>query len=71
MILFPFKECVLTINLNNARFQAGDTFALPITVKDYGRKHIVTAQDYSAYTNPIGRVTGLVCYCVFISNIVL
>lgn len=39
----------------------GDTFALPITVKDYGRKDIVTVTDHSAYGNPIGRVTVLVC----------
>lgn len=63
IFFFPFKDCVLTINLNNARFKAGDTFALPVTVKDYSRRDIVTASDYSAYTNPIGRVTVLVCYC--------
>lgn len=61
-ILFFFnKDCVLTINLNNTRFSVGNTFVLPITVKDFSRKFIVTVTGHPAYEAPIGRVTALVC----------
>lgn len=56
---------MLTINLNNTRFSVGDTFALPITVKDYGRKFIVTLSRHSAYETPLGRVTVLVSFDIF------
>uniref|UniRef100_A0A8W8IEW7 EGF-like domain-containing protein n=1 Tax=Magallana gigas TaxID=29159 RepID=A0A8W8IEW7_MAGGI len=58
------KDCLLTINLNNSRFSVGDTFALPITVKDYGRKYIVTLSRHSAYETPLGRVTVLMYFKV-------
>lgn len=52
---------MFTINLNNTRFSVGDTFALPVTVKDYGRKYTVTTFGHFAYKNLMGRVTVLVC----------
>lgn len=51
---------MLTINLNNTRFKVGDTFALPLTVKDYGRKRTVTVTSNPAYKAPLGRVSVLV-----------
>lgn len=54
------QDCVFTINLQNTRFSEGDTFALPVTVKDYSRRFIVTSANYPAYELPIGRVTVLV-----------
>lgn len=51
---------MFTINLQNTRFSEGDTFALPVTVKDYSRRFIVTSANYPAYELPIGRVTVLV-----------
>uniref|UniRef100_K1PK29 Uncharacterized protein n=1 Tax=Magallana gigas TaxID=29159 RepID=K1PK29_MAGGI len=53
------EDCVLTINLNNTRFSVGNTFVLPITVKDFSRKFIVTVMGHPAYETPIGRVTAL------------
>ena len=60
IILTFLKECSLTINLETTGFNVGDTFALPVTVKDYSRKDIVSASIYTAYANPIGRVPALV-----------
>lgn len=56
---------MLTINLNTTRFSVGDTFALPITVKDYGRTYIKTWTSHSAYKAPLGRVTVLVRSDIF------
>lgn len=51
----------MNINLNNTRFQVGDTFALPITVKDYSRRDVAASSVYYAYARPIGRGAVLVC----------
>lgn len=51
---------MFTVNLQNTRFSVGDTFALPVTVKDYSRKFVVTTANYPAYGLPIGRMTVLV-----------
>lgn len=65
-VLFFFnKDCVLTINLNNTRFTVGDAFALPITLKDYSRKFMVSVAVYHPYKNPIGRTTALVRSVIF------
>lgn len=61
IILTFLKECTLTINLESTGFNVGDTFALPVTVKDYSRKDIVSASIHNAYDDPIGRVPALVC----------
>uniref|UniRef100_A0A8W8IGD9 Uncharacterized protein n=1 Tax=Magallana gigas TaxID=29159 RepID=A0A8W8IGD9_MAGGI len=58
------EDCVFTINLNNSRFSVGDTFALPITVKDYGRKYAVTVTGHTAYKTPLGRVNVLMFFKV-------
>lgn len=61
IIFFSNEDCVLNINLNNTRFQVGDTFALPITVKDYSRRDVAASSVYNAYARPIGRGAVLVC----------
>lgn len=60
IILTFLKECTLTINLESTGFNVGDTFALPVTVKDFSRKDIVSASIHPAYVTSIGRVTALV-----------
>lgn len=64
IIMMSKKDCVLTINLNYTRFSVGDTFALPITVKDLTRKFIVTSSVISAYGRTVGRVTVLMYFKV-------
>lgn len=65
ILSFFNKDCVLTINLNNTRFSVGDAFALPITVKDYNRKFMVSVAVYHPYSYPIGRTTILVRSVIF------
>lgn len=44
-------------------FIVGDTFGIPVTLKDYGQKDTaVGSSQHHAYRTPFGRLVVLVCF---------
>lgn len=54
------------ITVRNPTFQVGDTFGIPVTLKDYGKEDTIEGTEkHYAYKSPIGRVTVIVCNNIF------
>ncbi|XP_052699944.1 uncharacterized protein LOC128177316 [Crassostrea angulata] len=59
------NTCKLTIRVINSVFQIGDSFGIPVTVKDYGTTDtIVGSTTHFAYNTLFGRVSVLMYFNV-------
>lgn len=55
------KDCILTIKVRSLKFQIGDTFGIPVTVKDVVTNDVIVGPSTKyAYKSLMGRVTVLV-----------
>lgn len=63
------KDCILSINIRSPKFQIGDTFGIPVTVKDYVMNDVIVGPSTKyAYKNVMGRVTVLVRFILWCST---
>lgn len=72
VVVFFVKVCILMLTIREPTFQVGDTFGIPVTLKDYGKEDTVEGiEKHHAYNTPFGRVTVLVCNHIFLYKIIL
>lgn len=63
------KDCILTIKVRSLKFQIGDTFGIPVTVKDYVTNDVIAGPSTKyAYKSLMGRVTVLVRFILWCST---
>lgn len=65
-----FKDCILNLKIRSPIFQIGDTFGLPLTVKDYVKTDVIAGSSTKfAYQTAMGHVTVLVWFNLLCSKI--